>query len=424
MAENALQSLSEDFVHCTICTEPYNDPKVLPCLHSFCLQCLERWASNRHDQPFSCPTCRCAVDVPSSGIGGLPSNFFLVSLKERLEEVSRLSKQNTDCKCYICKSKVDILFCLDCKTHICNGCKEIHDRFTKSNSHPLIPSDKMSDESYLKRVMSTQVPYCNTHEQEKVRYYCTQCSHLACQICATVNHQGHQSLHEVKDIVTSIKIKLKDLLEQSNIDLNTVLDKSKQTARKTEEIKGKLLELRCKIDARYEELEAKLESDKQELQAHLNTIENENCVKLDDIDQNISKWLSAMEHFQKMTGTILAQENPWEILEMERSIVESIQRLRSEKVRVTELSTPTAISKDFLPAKLSVVDENVEQNYKPQICVSLSELYRSRTCTIREKELNDRIKNLNEQIRELKFRNDSLKQLSDVNILGTFQPLM
>lgn len=272
--------------------------------------------------------------------------------------------------------------------------------------------------------MSTQVPYCNTHEQEKVRYYCTQCSHLACQICATVNHQGHQSLHEVKDIVTSIKIKLKDLLEQSNIDLNTVLDKSKQTARKTEEIKGKLLELRCKIDARYEELEAKLESDKQELQAHLNTIENENCVKLDDIDQNISKWLSAMEHFQKMTGTILAQENPWEILEMERSIVESIQRLRSEKVRVTELSTPTAISKDFLPAKLSVVDENVEQNYKPQICVSLSELYRTRTYTIREKELNDRIKNLNEQIRELKFRNDSLKQLSDVNILGTFQPLM
>ncbi|KAJ8021076.1 E3 ubiquitin-protein ligase TRIM56 [Holothuria leucospilota] len=424
MAENALQSLSEDFVHCTICTEPYNDPKVLPYLHSFCLQCLERWASNRHDQPFSCPTCRCAVDVPSSGIGGLPSNFFLVSLKERLEEVSRLSKQNTDCKCYICKSKVDILFCLDCKTHICNGCKEIHDRFTKSNSHPLIPSDKMSDESYLKRVMSTQVPYCNTHEQEKVRYYCTQCSHLACQICATVNHQGHQSLHEVKDIVTSIKIKLKDLLEQSNIDLNTVLDKSKQTARQTEKIKEKLLDLRCKIDARYEELVAKLESDKQELQAHLDTIENENCVKLDDIDQNISKWLSAMEHFQKMTGTILAQENSWEILEMERSIVESIERLRSEKVRVTTLSTPTTINHDFLPSKLSVLDENVTKTNISSKRLSWTDYLRPARYPAREQELEKRIKDLNEEMRQLKFRNDSLKQLNEVNILGTFKPLM
>lgn len=362
MAEKVIKSLSEDFVHCTICTEPFNEPKVLPCLHSFCLQCLEKWASNSNDQPSSCPTCRCAIDIPSSGVGGLPNNFFLVSLKERLEEVSRISKQNPHHNCNVCKRKDDILFCLDCKMLISNDCKETHDRFTRSNDHPLVPSDKLSDESYLQRVMSTQAPYCNLHNQEKVRYYCTECSQLACQVCATVHHQGHHSLQEVKTRVKSVKSKLEDLLEQSSTGLKTVSDKLRQKVKISDEIKGQISELHRKIDDRYEELVAKLQFDRQQLQTKLKKIENEKYAKLNDSGQTISNWLRTIENFQKMTRTILQQENPWEILEMEKRIVESFERLQSDINQVTNVSLPKAVHVDFLPTVVSALNKNVSND--------------------------------------------------------------
>ncbi|KAL8592658.1 hypothetical protein ACOMHN_037598 [Nucella lapillus] len=30
----------ESFLTCSICMEPFRSPKILPCVHSFCLQCL------------------------------------------------------------------------------------------------------------------------------------------------------------------------------------------------------------------------------------------------------------------------------------------------------------------------------------------------------------------------------------------------
>ncbi|KAJ8032737.1 E3 ubiquitin-protein ligase TRIM56 [Holothuria leucospilota] len=194
MAENVIQSLSKDFVHCDICREPYNEPKMLPCLHSFCIQCLEQWARNTHARPLSCPTCRRTVDLPSTGVNGLPNIFFLVSLMERLEEAKQISKQDKYCNCNICRNKIGTMFCVDCKMHICQDCKGTHNQLTRSNDHPMIPSENLSDESYLQEVISTQTPYCKVHKEEKVYCYYTQCSQLACQKCATVVHQGHQSL--------------------------------------------------------------------------------------------------------------------------------------------------------------------------------------------------------------------------------------
>ncbi|KAJ8021086.1 Tripartite motif-containing protein 2 [Holothuria leucospilota] len=102
MVENVLQRLNEDFVHCAICREPYKEPKMLPCLHSFCLQCLERWISHL-GQSLSCPTCRLTVDLPSTGIKGLPNNLFVISLTERLQEVRRILEEHQNRNCNICR---------------------------------------------------------------------------------------------------------------------------------------------------------------------------------------------------------------------------------------------------------------------------------------------------------------------------------
>ena len=53
-------------LECTICLEQYKDPRVLPCLHSFCKTCLEGLLPREGlSWRVDCPSCRSSVEVSS-----------------------------------------------------------------------------------------------------------------------------------------------------------------------------------------------------------------------------------------------------------------------------------------------------------------------------------------------------------------------
>lgn len=62
---------------CFLCVRPfaYSNVKVLPCLHSFCLNCLEEKVSRSllGDLQLHCPTCRREVKLFDNGLENLPS---------------------------------------------------------------------------------------------------------------------------------------------------------------------------------------------------------------------------------------------------------------------------------------------------------------------------------------------------------------
>ena len=65
----------------------YSRPRQLPCVHTFCLSCLERTGVNkRAGDTVECPLCSQQFNLPLNGFVGLPRNKFL----EELAEVSRL----------------------------------------------------------------------------------------------------------------------------------------------------------------------------------------------------------------------------------------------------------------------------------------------------------------------------------------------
>lgn len=83
------EKLQEEFLSCKICLEPYLRPKALPCLHSFCENCLKDYV-RRHpgERPghFPCPMCRKDTKIPLGGVTEFQDNFFLLSLSDTLEE--------------------------------------------------------------------------------------------------------------------------------------------------------------------------------------------------------------------------------------------------------------------------------------------------------------------------------------------------
>ncbi|XP_003416231.3 tripartite motif-containing protein 59 [Loxodonta africana] len=84
----------EDELTCPICYSIFEDPRVLPCSHTFCRNCLENvlqasgnfyiWRPLRI--PLKCPSCRSIIEIASTGIESLPVNFALKAIIEKYQQ--------------------------------------------------------------------------------------------------------------------------------------------------------------------------------------------------------------------------------------------------------------------------------------------------------------------------------------------------
>ena len=73
---------------CPLCLETIKNPKTLPCLHSFCLECLDELASFARRQlqtTIKCPVCQTSFPIPDTDtFANLPSSFHLNRLVDVL----------------------------------------------------------------------------------------------------------------------------------------------------------------------------------------------------------------------------------------------------------------------------------------------------------------------------------------------------
>ena len=78
MASNAISKILE----CPICFQEMSEPKMLPCQHTFCLQCTQKVTQkvDTKNLQVQCALCQRKHQLPVTGVKGLPNNSTLVAL--------------------------------------------------------------------------------------------------------------------------------------------------------------------------------------------------------------------------------------------------------------------------------------------------------------------------------------------------------
>ena len=115
----------EEQLTCAVCLDLYANPKILPCHHSFCQDCLEGLPQEREARGdtyyISCPTCRQRTEVPREEVGAFPAAFILNNLKEITQSLKKKESDPQQVTCNDHDKPLEV-FCETCKTVICFHC--------------------------------------------------------------------------------------------------------------------------------------------------------------------------------------------------------------------------------------------------------------------------------------------------------------
>ena len=169
-----LANLHEE-VSCSVCMVTFTEPKQLPCLHSFCLHCLEgiQRTSGRHDV-ITCPECRRESQVPGGNIVDLPTNFRINSL---LDVLAIRDCSSTGVKCGNCdKRKVESFYCFQCCSFWCDECITVHNLLRANKEHRVLALKEFEYqdiENFLKRPAFCPRP---GHEKKELEFFCKKMS--------------------------------------------------------------------------------------------------------------------------------------------------------------------------------------------------------------------------------------------------------
>ncbi|XP_078689306.1 tripartite motif-containing protein 3-like [Branchiostoma floridae x Branchiostoma belcheri] len=247
-APSSLGTQIREELSCSICLELFTRPKVLPCQHTFCQDCLQRIAGTV--ETFQCPNCRQQVEVPPEGVSNLPDNHLVTSLCDQLQKQASVSEETKEKqgqaqpgnKCSIHPTEEVKLYCKQCQVPICVDCvEENHD------GHPTSSLKKalQEREALITEGRGILETYCSFIRglREKEKGLDDQKQQTVTKIEAAYRHacdQMHQKLTEEKDsLLSEVETnhrqnqetirRYRDEVLADVVDLSAICDAAEQT---------------------------------------------------------------------------------------------------------------------------------------------------------------------------------------------------
>ena len=258
---------------CPLCIETVKNPKTLPCLHSFCLECLDRHANFARRQlkaTIKCPVCQTSFQIPETDtFENLPSSFHLNRLVDvlALEDGSVQSQRCNSCN----ENNTATCYCFVCQDFLCASCFEAHQRLKASRGHRNVLIDRLQAQDVQELIHRPVMCSQQYHEDQPLEFYCEDCKVLICHKCTVVSHDRHSKTDtqkaaqeqkmQMSDAVAKVKVEMvrykseikkqTDLRKKNKIE---ILNEEKKMTDTVEKLIGDLREHERKMKDKFREI--------------------------------------------------------------------------------------------------------------------------------------------------------------------------
>ncbi|XP_065902828.1 E3 ubiquitin-protein ligase TRIM71-like [Dysidea avara] len=323
---------------CAICQDLLNDPKILPCLHSFCTDCLKEWLgrlpyleASKHE--LECPLCRgkVALSTPRA-VEGLPSHFSAV----RLVEIVRLQEQASSKVTPICQSceegEAAVSSCSECAIFLCDFCEKSHRRLKNTSGHKIRSLDELREGSTtdIPSIIPEKVEMCPVHPTKPLELYCRCEEVLTCRDCIIKKHKDHD-YDVISDVVDGEKKTLQEALPGIQQLIDEVEGAINGVKSKRQDVKNRKEENFHRLDDAFHTLHAALDERKRQLQQQI-TQDTEGKVKgLTVQEDELCFLLSQLKSCWSFIDDKLQRGVSKDVLAMKRSMLERRNKLKEMK---------------------------------------------------------------------------------------------
>ena len=319
-----LDNLHEE-VSCSVCMNTFTEPKQLPCLHSFCLHCLNGiLRTSGHHNIIPCPECRREVQVPGSGnLKDLPTNFRINSL---LDVLAIKECNTTGVKCGNCdKNTVQSSYCFQCCAFWCDECITAHNLIRANKEHRVLALKDFEDqdiEDVLKRPAFCQQKH---HEKEELKFFCENCGSVAiCNSCVATIHDVHAKIL-LEEAANERKLQVKSLSQSQKEKVQQKRNEITKLEEDCNHIEAKAANVKQNIHRFAETMVTTIEAKKKELlnKVELHVKESLECLRIQQCE--VERQMKQLETAIEKTETLLKRSTSAEITQLNETLYATLQ---------------------------------------------------------------------------------------------------
>ena len=313
--------VKEPFTHttCGVCLMPYNDPRILACLHSFCQQCLHHVIEKSGSQQvFKCPTCERNMSIPVGGATVLPQNLHLGFQVEVARYVSKIVSNSEVCceECIDGSSRQASVFCCKCCQFLCKLCYDYHRSSRRLSNHNMVQLDPEGAKQ-LQTMMKPKELYCSqpNHEDYKMSFYCETCNCLVCLYCMTLAHKDH-GLTELSAVAKTYQREIRGALEDADVAVAKLIGTMDGNDKIIDDVEISKRNAILAINQAFEILQQTLEERKKTLLTEVEAISLSKTTALTLQKEQFEKIVEDIGYYTEMTSHIIQTHTDHELVSL------------------------------------------------------------------------------------------------------------
>ena len=216
---------------------------MLPCLHSFCVQCLAKiYDLQKEKETLQCPTCNEKAPLQGGMVEALSKDLRKLYEAEVARYSLKVKGGEESCDHCVQSDNAVVAFCINCCEFLCKSCEQHHRVWRKTIKHEIVAASEGKEGNILRNLPQPPM-HCSEHDDEVLKFYCKNCEKLVCRDCVVLQHSAHHHLcnrvervaeEEMRSLLTDVKnsqhaiAALDDAIFQCKMTIQTIESRKKE----------------------------------------------------------------------------------------------------------------------------------------------------------------------------------------------------